>query len=200
MKRYEPKGWLDAAKSRKDVAALNLPTAEPPQQTFKENRFVLEDASRRVEFHFFGWAHTRGDGFVYLPKERIVCTGDAAVNGPFNYLGHGNSVNWPNVLAQVQKLNAMAVLPGHGVPGGAELLSGQRQFLIELNRAVSDAVRGGKKLEDLVSRKSGSPATTSVRLSEAVKPWAGEWLPDQVEIVYKEITMKKPHGEIVGGK
>src|SRR6267142_6352432 len=29
MKRYEPKRWQDTAKERKDVAALNLPTAEP---------------------------------------------------------------------------------------------------------------------------------------------------------------------------
>jgi len=200
MKRYEPKAWQDAAKARPDVAALNLSTAEPPKQTFKEKQFVLEDATRRVEFHFFGWAHTRGDGFVYLPKEGILCTGDAAVNGPFNYLGHGNSANWPNVIAQAQKLKAATVLPAHGIPGGAEILSGQRQFFVELRKAVAEAIKSGKKLEDLVSKKAGSPSTTSVRLSEAVKAWSGEWLPDQVEVVYKEITLNKPHGEIAGGK
>src|SRR5687768_7880148 len=94
MKRYEPKRWQEAAKSRKDVGALSLPTAEPPRQTFKENKFVLEDSYRKVEFHFLGWAHTRGDGFVYLPKEKVVCTGDAIVNGPYNYMGDGNSANW----------------------------------------------------------------------------------------------------------
>src|SRR5580704_8162425 len=31
MKRYEPKRWLATAKERKDVAELNLPTAEPPK-------------------------------------------------------------------------------------------------------------------------------------------------------------------------
>jgi hypothetical protein len=30
--------------------------------------------------------------------------------------------------------------------------------------------------------------------------WTGDGLPGQVEIVYKEITMNKPHGEIIGGK
>jgi glyoxylase-like metal-dependent hydrolase (beta-lactamase superfamily II) len=77
MRRYEPAGWQGAAKTRKDVAALNLATAEPPKQTFSESPFVLEDETRRVEFHFFGWAHTRGDGFAYLPKEKVVATGDA---------------------------------------------------------------------------------------------------------------------------
>jgi len=200
MKRYEPAGWQGAAKTRKDVAGLNLSTAEPPKQTFKEKQFVLEDSSRRVEFHFFGWAHTRGDGFVYLPKESIVCTGDAVVNGPFNYLGHGNSANWPNVIDQVKNLKPSIILPGHGIPAGAELLTGQRQFFVELRKAVGDAVKSGKKLEDLITKKADNSSTTSVHLSGAVKTWTGDGLPDQVEIVYKEITMNKPHGEIIGGK
>ncbi|MGH9660772.1 MAG: MBL fold metallo-hydrolase, partial [Bryobacteraceae bacterium] len=58
MKRYEPKRWLGDAEKRADVRELNLPTAEPPKQTFDRSPFVLEDSSRRVEFHFFGWAHT----------------------------------------------------------------------------------------------------------------------------------------------
>ena len=200
MKRYEPAGWQSAAKTRKDVAALNLATAEPPKQTFKEKQFVLEDGSRKVEFHFFGWAHTRGDGFVYLPKENIICTGDAVVNGPYNYLGHANSANWPNVIDQAKALKASTILPGHGTPGGSEVLTGQRQFFVELRKAVSDAVKSGKKLEDLVTKKGDDPATTTIRLSDAVKTWTGDGLAGQVEIVYKEITMNKPYGEIAGGK
>src|SRR5881394_850789 len=56
LKRYEPKSWQAAAKSRKDVADLHLQTAEPPKQTFDKTPFVLDDGTRRVEFHFFGWA------------------------------------------------------------------------------------------------------------------------------------------------
>src|SRR5258705_12605923 len=41
LKRYEPKGWESAAKSRKDVAELHLQTAEPPKQTFDKTPFVL---------------------------------------------------------------------------------------------------------------------------------------------------------------
>jgi cyclase len=200
LKRYEPKRWQDTAKERKDVSALNLSTAEPPKQTFKEKQFILEDGSRRVEFHFFGWAHTRGDGFVYLPNEKIVCTGDAVVNGPFNYMGDGNSANWPNVIDQVKKLNVSTLLPGHGIPGGSEVLDGQRQFFVELRKTVGDAVKSGKRLEDLVTKKDEKTATTNVRLPASVKNWTGDFLAGQVEVVYKEITQNKPHGEILGGK
>ena len=122
MQRYEPERWQGSAKQRKDVAELNLPTAEPPKQTFDKSPFVLTDGSRRVEFHFFGWAHTRGDGFVYLPNEQILCTGDAVANGPYNYTGDGNVGNWPSVVRAASKLQVAHVLPGHGGPGGPEVL------------------------------------------------------------------------------
>src|SRR5438445_2040802 len=48
MKRYEPKRWQETAKQRKDVAELNLPTAEPPKQTFDKSPFILRDDTREV--------------------------------------------------------------------------------------------------------------------------------------------------------
>ena len=83
MRRVEPRRWLETAAAREDVRELNLASAEPPLETFSESPHVLGDGTRRVEFHHFGWGHTRGDGFVYLPREKILCTGDAVVNGPF---------------------------------------------------------------------------------------------------------------------
>ena len=64
-----------------------------------------------MEFYHFGWAHTRGDGLVYLPKERVLCTGDAAVNRPYNFTGDGNIGNWPKVLDGALKLKVDHVLP-----------------------------------------------------------------------------------------
>src|SRR5216684_3826106 len=110
MKRYEPKRWQESAKTRKDVAELNLPTAEPPKQTFDKSPFILRDDTREVRFYFFGWAHTRGDGFVYLPKEKVLCTGDAVANGPYNYMGDGNSANWPLVIEKARQLDVTTVL------------------------------------------------------------------------------------------
>ncbi len=57
---------------------------------------MLNDGARKVEFHHFGWAHTRGDGFVYLPKEQVLATGDAVVNGPYyNNTADANIGNCP---------------------------------------------------------------------------------------------------------
>lgn len=200
MKRYEPKRWQETSRERKDVAELNLTTAEPPKQTFDKTPYVIEDATRRVEFHFFGWAHTRGDGFVFLPKERLIATGDAVVNGPYNYTGDGNVGNWPNVVRKALKLNPKHVLPAHGEAGGQEILEGELRFMTELHKTVKDAIAKGRKLEDLVETKDGKPLKAKLELSAGVRHWVGDFFPAQVSDTYEEITQRKPHGEITGGK
>jgi glyoxylase-like metal-dependent hydrolase (beta-lactamase superfamily II) len=200
MKRYEPKRWQEAARERKDVAALHLATAEPPRQTFDKNLFKLDDGTRTVEFRYFGWAHTRGDGFVYLPKEQVLCTGDAVANGPYNYTADGNVKNWPNVVRAAQKLKVQHVLPGHGVPGGPEVLRGQEQYMVELYKAVKTAADSGKKLSDLVRMDGDKPVSANLQLPGGVKHWVGDFLAAQVKDTYEEVTQGKPHGEILGGK
>ena len=200
MKRYEPKRWQEAAKERKDVADLHRTTAEPPKQTFEKTLFTLNDGTRTVEFHYFGWAHTRGDGFVYLPKEQVLCTGDAVANGPYNYTADGNVENWPNVVRAAEKLKVKHVLPGHGTPGGPEVLKGQELYMVELYKAVKGAMGSGKKLNDLVKLDGDKPVSTSVQLPGSVKNWVGDFLAAQVKDTYEEISQGKPHGEISGGK
>jgi len=196
MQRYEPKRWQQTAKERKDVAELGLATAEPPKQTFDTSPFIIKDDTREVRFYFFGWAHTRGDGFVYLPREKVLCSGDAAVNGPYNYAGDGNIGNWPKVLASAQKLDVVHVLPGHGGPGGKEVLEGQSRFMSELYRAVESQVRQGKKLDDIVKKEGDKLVSTSIRLPDNVKNWVGDDLPTQVRDAYEEITQHRPIGDL----
>jgi len=190
MKRYEPGRWQETAKERKDVAAMNQPSVEPPKQTFTDRLFVLDDGVRKVEFRFFGWAHTRGDGFVYLPKEQILCTGDAVANGPYNFTGDGNIGNWPKVIREASKLNVKTVLPGHGRPGGPQVMDGQAQFMVELRKAVQAGIDQGKKPEDMAK----------LQLPDSVKNWVGDGFAGQVKDAFEEITQGKPHGDIPGRK
>ena len=191
LKRYEPARWQAAAKKRSDVGELKLSAPEPPRQTFDKSPFVLKDSTREVRFYFYGWAHTRGDGFVYLPKEKLLCTGDAVVNGPYNNTSDANIGNWPSVVRSAQRLEVQYVLPGHGESGGKELLEGQAQFMMALHKAVDNAIKQGKTLESLVSG-----GTTTITLPDGVKNWVGKSLPAQVKETYEEITQKKPHGDI----
>ncbi len=188
LKRLEPARWLASAKSRPDVAELKRDTAEPPKQDINEMMYVLNDGSRKVEFRHFGWAHTRGDGFVYLPKEQVLCTGDAAVNGPYNATMDANIGNWPTVLHTAEKLKVKFVLPGHGLLAGKELLAGQAQFMAELYKSVKAGIDQGKKVEDLQS---------AIQMPDAVSAWVSDAsLKRQIKDAYDEIKQGKPRGDL----
>lgn len=114
-----PKEFAEAGKGkdgRKDIADSYL---KVPDLIFDE-KLVFEDSKQRVELYFFGHAHTAGDGFLYLPKHKILCTGDACTNGPFNYVGHGDSASWVRVMEKAQQLDVKIVCPGHGPLAGKD--------------------------------------------------------------------------------
>lgn len=126
----------------KDVE-FKLPTVIFP------DRKVFEDAHHRVELITFGWAHTKGDGFAWLPTEKIIFTGDACVNGPFNYMGDASTEGWIGVLNNVEKLPFATLCPGHGPLGDRGTLVEQRAFFIDLRQAVGDLIKEGKSFAEI---------------------------------------------------
>ncbi len=145
----------------------------------------LKDSTREVDFYFFGWAHTQGDGFVWIPKERILSTGDAAVNGPRNKLWDANLQNWPRVLDQALALEPLHVLPGHGAAGGPEILTGQQMFLQDLYAAVKKQVDSGKTLVQI-------PAVLPQRDAN----WTPRDLTGDFAVAFAEITQHQPAGAL----
>ena len=189
MDRWEPTRWQAAMEKREDVRATGQSDVERPRKVIDGDRFELKDGSREVDFLFLGWGHTPGDGYVWLPAEKVLATGDAAVNGPRNKLLDANIANWPRALDKAIALGPVHVLPGHGDAGGIEILEGQRRFLIDLYAAVKAQADAGKK-----------PAEMQIELP-APDLW---WFPvgradlreQDVETVYLEITAHAPAGSI----
>jgi glyoxylase-like metal-dependent hydrolase (beta-lactamase superfamily II) len=185
MDRYEPTRWQAAETKREDVRDLHQDNVQRPLKTFRKSPFVLKDATREVDFLFLGWGHTPADGYVWLPKERVLCTGDAAVNGPRNKLWDANLANWPRVLEKAMQLKPLSVLPGHGDAGGIEILEGQRQFLIDLYSAVKTQVDAGKTLAEI-----------HVELPERDRNWVPKDMAWDIEANYTEITHNMPAGAV----
>ena len=69
---------------------------------------------RRVELVDHGRANSPHDVTVYLPKERILFTGDILVQSPLPYTGMSWPVPWIDVLAALEELPVTALVPGHG--------------------------------------------------------------------------------------
>lgn len=172
------KEFTDAGKGpggRPDVAKSSL---KIPSIVF-DDKLVLDDGKQRVEFLFFGHAHTPGDAFAYLPKHKILCTGDACVNGAFNYMGHGDSASWIKVLDKCQQLDVKIVAPGHGPLAGKDLLATQKRYFVELRQQVQKAIAANKSMEDTIKGID--------------MPWYKEWTGvtppgDNVKHVWGELT------------
>lgn len=132
-------------KEREDFANTYL---QDPTLLF-DKRVVFDDGEHRVELLHFGHAHTRGDAVAYLPKERILFSGDACVNGAFNYTGDGDTASWIRVIDAMKQLPVDVIAPGHGKPMGPELFNLQRRWFVELRSAVQKGIDQGKKLEQI---------------------------------------------------
>jgi phosphoglycerate dehydrogenase-like enzyme/glyoxylase-like metal-dependent hydrolase (beta-lactamase superfamily II) len=178
LRETGPKDFAEEAKKpggRKDVAAGTFKGAD----VVFDDRLVLDDGSRRIEFLHFGHGHTAGDAVAYLPKHKILCTGDACVNGAFNYMGQGDSASWIRALERMQQLDAKVICPGHGPLAGKELLQKQKRYFQDLRRLVQEGVNDRHSVEDIIQHLD--------------LPWYKEWtgVPppgDNVKHVYNELT------------
>ncbi len=189
MKKYEtgtfgdkPGRWEDSAKKRPDVAASKL---KPPTLLYK-NELIFDDGKHRVELLHFGVAHTHGDGWAWLPNEKILFTGDACVNGPYNYAADGNIAQWIQTLEAVKKLGAKTVCPGHGPIGGPEVLDDQQAYFVALTEQVKKLA--GKTPEEAKDAVGG--IRRELRSRERISRYVGDFLDPQVEKVFTELGGK----------
>lgn len=100
---FEAEAYLAELKSMQ----ITLPT-----MTF-DRSLILHRKSRTVEILWLGRAHTDGDVFVFLPKEKVLVTGDA-LHGWTPYMGDSYPYDWIKTLDVAEKLDFDYVLGGHG--------------------------------------------------------------------------------------
>lgn len=185
LKVNGPKQWADASKDRKDIKDNEL---KPPDISF-DDKYVLDDGTQRVEFLHFGHSHTIGDAVAYLPKHKILCTGDACVNGAFNFMGHSNSASWIRCLEKMEQLDIDIVCPGHGIVTSKELLGKQKRYFAEMREEVQKGLDAKKSLQEI---------TDGLGLA-----WYQEWTgkaakanKDNVKHVYEELQGKIDHDRL----
>lgn len=126
---------------------------EFPSLTF-DRELVFDDGEHRVELRRMGPAHTAGDGVAYLPKEKILVTGDLFVNGnPWgNNVADANANydKWLDVLQSMAAWNVEIVVPGHGDLATTENLRQQRLYLQDMLAQVRKGIEAGKSKQYLI--------------------------------------------------
>src|SRR5688572_27253652 len=84
----------------------------PPNVTLT-TQMTLHRGEREIQIRYLGRGHTAGDVVVYLPKERVVITGDFLTAGTSN-LSDSYPLEWATSLDALKKLDFDTVVPGHG--------------------------------------------------------------------------------------
>jgi cyclase len=115
---------------------------------------VFDDGTHRVEISKMGPGHSKGDSVAYLPKEKILVTGDLCVTW-----SSGNNVadadadhdHWVRALDRMGKFDIKIVVPGHGTPAGPEALRAQAGYLSDMISQVRGGKRAGKTAEQLAA-------------------------------------------------
>jgi cyclase len=158
------KGDLMRATNAEMKARLesNLHQAEAYLQELKQMKPVLptrtvsatatlREQGREIQLHLLGRGHTDGDLYVYLPKEKVVATGDALIDW-MPFLNDGYPEEWVQTLNSLEKLDFTHIIPGHGEVLPKSHLTFFRGYLSDLIAAVKKAAADGATLDEMKSK------------------------------------------------
>jgi cyclase len=94
------------------VAEFKGTTQVAPNVSF-DRELNIDLGNRLVQIRFLGRGNTAGDTVIYLPKEKILMTGDL-LDHPSPYMFGGFPVDFVDTLHRLAEFDATTVIPGHG--------------------------------------------------------------------------------------
>lgn len=140
-----------------------------PTLVFEKSLTVFM-GKREVQILQLGRGHTKGDTVVWLPKEKVLFSGDLVEYGATPYTGDAYLKDWPQTLANLRALGPEKLVPGRGAalktPQEVEDgIAGTQAFVSGLYRSVAEGVAAGKNLKEIYRRTY-----------ERLEPDFGKWV------------------------
>ena len=132
------------------VKALKSTNAVYANQTFaKQMQFAV--GGTRFEIIHAGPAHTPGDSFVWLPKQRVMFSGDIVFTQRIlGVLDYSNSKSWVKVFQRMAAYHPKYIVPGHGHPTTlAKAKEDTYDYLVFLRQAVTKFMKAGGDISDV---------------------------------------------------
>jgi glyoxylase-like metal-dependent hydrolase (beta-lactamase superfamily II) len=97
--------------------------------------------------------------FVYLPREKVVITGDAVI-GWTPYMGDGYPEDWAGTLDRLAQLDFTHIIMGHGEVVGRDWLTTFRAYVHDMVAAVRREAAAGATLDEVKQRVTAALAPT----------------------------------------
>ncbi|GAA0896606.1 MULTISPECIES: MBL fold metallo-hydrolase [Streptomyces violaceusniger group] len=143
-------------------------SVELPSLTYR-GVLTLHLGDTQAELMHLGTAHTRNDTVVWLPRQRVLFTGDVVMSGATPFCLTGSISGSLDVIGHLRSLNPESVVSGHGPVGGAELLDETAGYLRYVQRLAADGTAAGlTPLE--VAREAGAGPYAGLLDSERLVP------------------------------
>jgi cyclase len=119
----------------------------PPNVSF-DKTMTLHRGGREMRLLYLGRGHTDTDVVVFLPKERIVCTGDL-MESVVSYMGDSYPEEWIGTLERLKALDFDTVMPGHGVVfKGKTKITAFQNYLRDVISQVAALKKQGLSADD----------------------------------------------------
>jgi glyoxylase-like metal-dependent hydrolase (beta-lactamase superfamily II) len=168
-------------------AVESIPGLTWPNIVFKDELTVWM-GELEVKILHLGRGHTKGDTVVWLPKEKVLFSGDLVEYAATPYTGDAYLRDWPKTLDRLRELKPHKLVPGRGdalvTPEQVEAgLRGTQDFVTQMFESVRGGAQTGKPLKDVYRE-------TYAKL----KPRFGAWvifdhcMPFDVSRAYDEAT------------
>ena len=120
----------------------------PPTETF-EHELVINDRDVPVRMLFLGRANTAGDALAWLPKQKILASGDIVVS-PYPFGFGSYPADWIETIGKIKALGFATLIPGHGLPmSDATYLDKLVAAMNDLRAQVGPLAKAGMPLDEV---------------------------------------------------
>lgn len=127
---FEPVEWGDLSPA-------------PPFVTFEHRLNVFVDDIKVELIHLTSAAHTTNDVVAWIPEHRVLFSGDLIFNGSTPFVVMGSVAGSLEALSRIMELEPDVIVPGHGAPGGIEMVSTCGAYLRWIQQSAEHAVEAG---------------------------------------------------------
>ncbi|WP_395845241.1 MBL fold metallo-hydrolase [Cystobacter fuscus] len=154
----------------KDIAESGLSLAQMFSRMSPVNAELLKDArfreaditfqdtldldlgALRVRLLAFGPNHTRGDTGVWIEADRVLFSGDVAMQYTAAFASPSSTfAHWRKTLDEVEALKPSIIVPSHGPVGGLEFVAGYRDFFTAIQERTVAAKKAGRTEDQAVA-------------------------------------------------
>jgi cyclase len=133
-------------------------------------RSIMVDGIHNAQVYYLGAAHSAGDLVVYLSGDKILFSGDLALNGrqPFMQSPDVDPAGWERSLQSLSRVPVDKLVPGHGDIGPTAGIQDSLAYVSRVNALAKKFVDSGTR-DDMLDAMIRAPenAIPNVPLSDA---------------------------------